>query len=78
MTFRSTPKEFGSWPTSVARADLILNGSSAHQLYSQVTFPFYNLYLGLVMVFDTNRPTTIGTVECRLGACKFNSIHGSL
>ena len=54
---------FGNWSKT---ADLVESGSEAHQLYSQITFPFYNIYLGLVMVFDTADPTTVGTVECRL------------
>ena len=66
MHFRSVPNEFGGWPKALSESHLILNGSSALQLYSQITFPYYNLYLGLVMVFDTKDPTTIGTVECRL------------
>ena len=55
MTFRSQRGVFGGWPP-LEQTDLILNGSSAHQLYSQITFPFYNIYLGLVMVFDTADP----------------------
>jgi hypothetical protein len=66
MNFRSKESEFGGWPTTVAPVDLVLNGSSAHQLYSQITFPFYNVYLGLVMTFDTINASKVGTIECRL------------
>ena len=62
---RSSKNKFGGWP-ELAQSDLILNGTEAHQLYSQTTFPYYNLYLGLVMVFDTADPATVGTIECRL------------
>ena len=31
-----------------------------------MTFPFYNVWLGLVAVFDTTDPSTIGTVHTRL------------
>ena len=69
MTFRSGEDEFGNWPDPhlpPPRSDLILNGSSAHQLYSSITFPYFNIYLGLVMVFDASQASTVGTVECRL------------
>eukprot|EP01052_Picozoa_sp_SAG31_P020456 SAG31_NODE_1539_length_7970_cov_5.655571_5_plen_523_part_00 len=66
MNFFSAQEEFGGFPSSVTPTDLILNGTSAHQLYSQITFPYYDLYLGLTMVFDTKDPATVGTVECHL------------
>ena len=37
-----------------------------HQLYSQVTFRFYDVFLGLVMVFDAADPAKVGTVHCRM------------
>jgi len=42
------------------------DGTNDHQLYAQVTFPFYNCWLGLVAVFDTKSPTTVGTIHTRL------------
>ena len=51
-------------PAEVERGD----SKGAHQLYAQVTFPFYNIWLGLVAVFDTALPSTFGhgTVHTRL------------
>jgi len=43
---------------------MTLAGSSDHQLYSQITFPWHNVYLGIVMVFDANDPSQ--RVHCRL------------
>lgn len=71
--FQSASSKFSDWPSVV---DPVLNGTQAHQLYSQITFPFYNLYLGLVMVFDTANPEKVGTVECRL-SWSADSPHGS-
>ena len=60
---RSSPGKWAGWNLTT---ELVLKGSEEHQLYSQISFPFYNMYLGLVMVFDTAEPSTVGTVECRL------------
>jgi len=35
-----------------AAPKLTLSGSMQHQLYSQITFPWHNAYLGIVMVYD--------------------------
>jgi hypothetical protein len=56
---------FGDWgdPTIVA------TGDEDHQLYSQITFPFYDVYLGIVMVYDAtngNVGPAAGHVHCRL------------
>ena len=56
---------FGPFDTSAA-PELVERGTEAHQLYSQVTFPFLNVWLGLVAIFDTADPTTVGTVHTRL------------
>ena len=42
---------------------VILRGNISHQTYAQVTFPWLNVYLGLVMVFDQD---TGDQVHCRL------------
>ena len=31
-----------------------------------MTFPYYNIWLGLVAIFDTVNPSTVGTVHTRL------------
>mmetsp|Transcript_22001 Transcript_22001/g.43729 ORF Transcript_22001/g.43729 Transcript_22001/m.43729 type:complete len:485 (-) Transcript_22001:26-1480(-) len=41
-------------------------GSTDFQLYAQITWPWLNTYLGIVMVFDAAKPTTEGRVHCRL------------
>ena len=41
-------------------------GNSEHQLYSQITFRFYDIWLGMVMVFDTKDASRIGTVHTKL------------
>ena len=56
---------FGGWNVTVA-PELVETGSNEHQLYSQVTFPYYNVWLGLVAVFDTKDPRKVGTVHTRL------------
>lgn len=53
---------FGHWENPV----LTLEGTDEHQLYSQVTWRYYNIYLGIVMVFNAKDPSTVGTVQCRL------------
>lgn len=60
--------EGGAWgnvDTSKAPKE-VESGTDDHQLYAQVTFPFYNTWLGLVAVFDTRDPRNIGTVHTRL------------
>ncbi len=42
---------------------IILRGNISHQPYAQITFPWLNMYLGLVMVFDQD---TGDEVHCRL------------
>ena len=44
MAFRSARSRFAGWPP-LAQSQLILNGSAPHQLYSQITFPYYNLHV---------------------------------
>eukprot|EP00040_Diaphanoeca_grandis_P030608 m.181262 g.181262 ORF g.181262 m.181262 type:complete len:335 (+) comp32056_c0_seq8:340-1344(+) len=56
---------FGNWSNPV----LVEAGDVDHQLYSQITFPFYDIYLGLVMVYDATDGTVgpnAGHVHCRL------------
>lgn len=43
---------------------LTLGGSLEHQLYSQITFPWLDIFLGIVMVYDAQDPN--GRVHCRL------------
>ena len=60
--------------TTSARGDLAFNtsvaptrtlaGTTDHQLYSQITFTWRNVYLGIVMVYDAT--STDGRVHCRL------------
>ena len=58
---------FGDVDVSTAPKEVEF-GDAAHQLYAQVTFPYYNVWLGLVAVFDTANPSTVGhgTVHTRL------------
>eukprot|EP00935_MAST-01C_sp_MAST-1C-sp1_P001623 g1623.t1 len=51
---------FDSWDTPV----VAMQGDTADQLYSQITFPFYDVFLGIVMVFDAE--SKAGHVHCRL------------
>ena len=59
---RSLPGTF-NWDTAKAPA-LVEQGSPAAQLYSQITFPFHDIYLGIVMVYDAESKD--GYVHCRL------------
>ncbi len=59
----SEPGKGFTFDTSKA-PPLVEGGTLAHQLYSQITFSFYDIYLGLVMVFDAQDP--VGRVHCRL------------
>lgn len=59
---RSLPGKF-DWDTRQAPA-LVEQGSASAQLYSQITFPFHDVYLGIVMVFDAESKD--GHVHCRL------------
>jgi hypothetical protein len=49
---------------------VIVRGNLSHQTYAQVTFPWLNVYLGLVMVYDQGpvpaKPWPEGLVHCRL------------
>lgn len=57
----------GAWGVNTSGAPVeVEDGTEEHQLYAQVTFPFYNVWLGLVAVFDTSEPETVGTVHTRL------------
>jgi hypothetical protein len=49
--------------TSKEAPPVIMRGNISHQTYAQVTFPWLNMYLGLVMVFDQD---TGDQVHCRL------------
>lgn len=63
----TTASEFPAFPTTHAPTTIEI-GTANHQLYSQITWPWQNtgLYLGIVMVFDADKPTTEGRVHCRL------------
>ena len=52
-----------AWNTTEAPREA-LAGSSARQLYSQVTFPWLNVWLGLVMVYHAKEPAE--RVRCHL------------
>jgi hypothetical protein len=41
-------------------------GNSTFQLYSQVTWQWHSVFMGIVMVFDAENPSTEGRVHCRL------------
>eukprot|EP01084_Bolivina_argentea_P075573 136989_1 len=56
------PKTFIN--TKFANAYIVENGGNDYQTYAQITFVYYNIYLGLVMVYASN--TTDGRVYCEL------------
>jgi len=63
---RSKGAAFGDWESPT---HLVEQGDNAHQLYSQVTFRFANVYLGIVMIYDAqsgNQGPKAGHVHCRL------------
>jgi len=63
---RSKGADFGGWESLVY---LLEQGDAAHQLYSQITFRFANIYLGVVMIFDAKDGAVgpnAGHVHCRL------------
>jgi hypothetical protein len=46
-----------SWPSATEATETLTQvevGDAHHQLYSQITFRFYDVWLGLVMVFDAD------------------------
>ena len=47
---RSLPGKF-EWSTAKA-PPMVEHGTKAQQLYSQITWPWHGIYLGIVMVFD--------------------------
>ena len=49
----SAAGRFADWSSTRT----VERGSQERQLYSQITFPFYNIYLGLVMVYDVKATT---------------------
>ena len=63
------PSKFPSSQSGWSPPAIVETGVTAHQLYSQITFPFYDIYLGIVMVFDAtngNKGPNAGHVHCRL------------
>ena len=54
--------EFDSWTGEPA---IVETGTRDHQLYSQITWRFYDVFLGIVMTFDAEDPA--GHVHCALG-----------
>lgn len=46
------------------RLPITLNGTEEHQPYTQITWKWLNMYLGLVMVYDADDP--VGEVHCRM------------
>jgi hypothetical protein len=58
----ATAKEddFDKW----GQPDVTMNGTLQHQLYSQITWRFYDIFLGIVMTFDAKDPA--GQVHCML------------
>jgi hypothetical protein len=44
----------------------VLTGTANEQPYSQITFPYYGVYLGLTSVFDAQYGTTQGRMHLRL------------
>jgi len=59
---KSVDGDFHNIDTSALRN--VLNGTNDHQLYAQVTFPFMDIYMGFVMVYDTE--SSDGEVHMRL------------
>eukprot|EP00051_Salpingoeca_urceolata_P033010 m.499403 g.499403 ORF g.499403 m.499403 type:complete len:519 (+) comp57234_c0_seq1:125-1681(+) len=59
VTTGASDGAFGGWNLTV---DTVETGSDDYQLYSQVTFPFHDVYLGIVMVYEP-KP---GFVRCKL------------
>ena len=56
---------FGNW----SNPKVVEVGVAAHQLYSQITWRFYDIMLGIVMVFDAtngNKGPKAGHVHCML------------
>lgn len=56
---------FGAW----SQPEIVEQGSAANQLYSQITWRFYDIFFGIVMVFDAETGSVgpaAGHVHCRL------------
>ena len=65
MQAKGNGSTFGGW----TNPDTVKKGVGAHQLYSQITWRFYDVYLGIVMVFDAengNKGPEAGHVHCML------------
>ena len=48
LSYTAITTGFDNWNPPV----IVERGSNAHQLYSQITFRFYDIFFGIVMVFD--------------------------
>merc|ERR1719253_164043 len=59
---KSENDEF-KWSTKSAPV-MVEKGDAGHQLYSQITFQWHNVFLGIVMVYDAQ--SSDGQVHCRL------------
>eukprot|EP01052_Picozoa_sp_SAG31_P022778 SAG31_NODE_1832_length_7148_cov_5.322315_2_plen_659_part_00 len=57
------------------KAVTTLPGTPARQLYSQITFPWHNIYLGIVMVIDQCDLMENGTYDCRADQFGRGKVH---
>ena len=57
---RGNGSNFDSWGTPA----LAMRGTNDHQLYSQITWRFYDMFFGIVMTFDATNSS--GHVHCML------------
>jgi len=60
ISIARTTTDFDSWSKPV----VTMRGTKEHQLYSQITWRFYDVFLGIVMTYDAEDPA--GHVHCML------------
>ena len=64
-----------------SNAQMVETGGDDNQTYVQITFPYYNVYLGLVMIYDTTEEGN-GRVYCQLSwspdSIKWYRINGNV
>ena len=56
--------EVNDFHSKYTNATVVLSGGDDNQTYAQITFTFYDIFLGLVMIFDSTSPQ--GRVYCEL------------
>ena len=63
-TVAISKSKINNFDGTFTKADVVYSGGSDNQTYAQITFEYYNIFLGLVMLYDTTSPNQ--RVYCEL------------